>query len=715
MKDFSNQIQDQFVKMCETGQLFVSSVTGQQVWETYLNSFTPEQNPVFRDPESSTYNCNHCYNFLRRYGNIIALDKDLKVMTLFDVTPSVEYQKTVKDLTKLFKSASIADVFTESLQELNEAPYEKLTKNQEIYKLGFPENVKVYSKEEAEMYGGGIVSENEVRTFHHMYLQLPKKFVIKGESIASFKSKKNSNFRVFERGMKEISLETLELVRDLINQGSIMNAESQVGKLEEIIKKKKEYDKVAAKNKTIWCWRESVDFVYAAFRNELLGVLCVDLTTGVPLEKACQDWNKRVDPKNWMKATAPFTESQKRAAMKKVEEGGYTESFNRRLAVIDDIRASEIIHMNTDGGSIVKNASIFDNISSGKTKTKELDFKGVKEVTIENFMEKILPTAGSVEVYFQNQHEGNLMTMTTSENPDNKALFKYGNNYSRTFKGNLSGRSEIKEAVKMNGGEVDGILRISLMWSEGTSQDNSDLDLHCTENDEYTIYYGNRRTQSPCGGTLDVDIIRPISHKASTKKPVVENIIYTDPLKIDNSDFLVKVNQYAGRNSTGFKLEIEFEGTIHHYVYDKQVTGTIKVAAISVKDGVFSIKNYIKPSESIQESRTIYGIETNKFHKVNLLCLSPNHWDDKSIGNKQYLFFLEGCETLDPVRSFHVEDLVDDLYADRRVLDAVGAANLIIPQKGQPQLSGLGFNSTVRDEVFVKVGGTHNRVLKVKF
>jgi hypothetical protein len=31
------------------------------------------------------------------------------------------------------------------------------------------------------------------------------------------------------------------------------------------------------------------------------------------------------------------------------------------------------------------------------------------------------------------------------------------------------------------------------------------------------------------------------------------------------------------------------------------------------------------------------------------------------------------------------------------------------------QLSGLGFNATVRDELVVKLGGTHKRMVKIKF
>ena len=61
--------------MQNSGKLFRVELSGQQVWELYLNSFPPEANPIFRDPSSSSHNCNHCKNFIRRYGNIVSVDE----------------------------------------------------------------------------------------------------------------------------------------------------------------------------------------------------------------------------------------------------------------------------------------------------------------------------------------------------------------------------------------------------------------------------------------------------------------------------------------------------------------------------------------------------------------------------------------------------------------------------------------------------------------
>ena len=39
----------------------------------------------------------------------------------------------------------------------------------------------------------------------------------------------------------------------------------------------------------------------------------------------------------------------------------------------------------------------------------------------------------------------------------------------------------------------------------------------------------------------------------------------------------------------------------------------------------------------------------------------------------------------------------------------------MIQEPTEKQLSGLGFNATVRDELIVRLGGSHKRVVKIKF
>ena len=703
MTEFVKLIQAQFDKMCATGKLFRSSLTGQQVWDLYLKSFAKEDDPIFRDPESSTHNCNFCKNIIRRYGNIVAIDADNNVISMFDGEMPGEYVNSAKAISIALSEASIAEVFFETFNELQSLPYESCTKSNVSFALGVAKNVKRYTKEEAEKFG--VVKPNELVTFNHFHLQLPKFFVdMSGKSIESIMGEYRDAKNVFERAMIEIPVDTLELVKDLINQGSLLDGTTHVHKIEQFLPLKKQYDNLAAGKKSNWCWVNSYKLPFAKFKNELIGTLCTELAEGKELNEACKAWNKRVDPVNYMKTIAPITKKQIEEAKEFVESNGYVESFNRRFATIDDIKASEIKHINAGDGS-VKTVSIFDGVKSTSTRHKRSEFDGVEEVTIEKFMADILPSCTSVEAYLASNHDGNLVSLTTAKNKDSKPIFKWNNNYSWTFNGNLAGKSQIKEAVKSFGGKVDGVLRFSIMWAD-RNKDESDLDAHCVE-PTGEIYFGNKILRS--GGNLDIDITRP-SVQCGGKK-AVENITYPSTSKMQNGTYRFYIRQYCARDSKGFKAEIEFGGEIFSYEYNVPVSGNVDIAYVTLKDGVFTIKHALP--ESSVSSKEVYGLQTNEFHKVNLMCLSPNHWDENVVGNKHYFFMLEGCKSPVSIRGFHNENLNTDLLAHKRVLEVLGTTCMI--ESTPKQLSGLGFNATVHDELIVRLQGTFKRVIKIKF
>ena len=412
-----------------------------------------------------------------------------------------------------------------------------------------------------------------------------------------------------------------------------------------------------------------------------------------------------------MKATAPITRKQIDEAKKFVEENGYIESFDRRFATIDDIKVSEILHANAGKGDI-KNVSIFDNVKSTSSRHKRNEFEGIEEISIEKFMKDILPSCESIEVFLSNNHSGNMVSLTTANVPNSKPIFKWNNNYSWTFNGDLAGKSEIKQAVKDAGGNIEGILNFRLAWNDNKLDDNSDLDAWATEPNGSKIGYstpyrkdrgGNSR--SMMSGQLDVDNTSP------SGKLAVENITWTDSSKMKDGVYKLWVNQFSARNSKGFKAEIEFDGETYCYEYNKPVSGNVNIAEVTLKNGVFSIKHIIP--ESAVTSKEIYGLESNQFHKVNLICLSPNHWEGNNVGNKHYLFMLDKCKSPVSIRSFHNENLIPELLEHRKVMEVLGSTNSI--ESTDKQLSGLGFNSTVKDELIIKASGTFKRMLKINF
>jgi hypothetical protein len=714
--NFYELLSEHFSAMSSTGMLFRANITGDEVYALYLQSFPAGTDPVFRDPSSTEHNCNNCKNFMRRYGNIVAVNVDGTLETIFHIEGAEHpYQGVADAVDMVIKGKPIASVFFESYVMLNEKlNYERCNKKQDVFRLGIAENRKQYTQEDAEKFG--VVSAGEIRKFAHMYVDLPKAFVIMdGTSLESFVGSYREKHDLFKRAMEEIPADTLSLVEDLINQGSLLDGAAHLHVIKSALRFKAEYD--SASTKETWLWKTSygLDERTAKFKNSLIGVLCTELAQGEEINAACDSWNKRVDPVNYHKAKAPITKKQIEEAQKFVEENGYAESFERRLATIDDINVNEIKHIAV-GNMAIPVVTVFDKVKpTAVSRHKRAQYDDVEEVAIDKFMSDILPKCASVDVLLLNRHEGNMVTLTTAKNSGGKPIFKWPNNYSWTFNGNLAGKSQIRDAVAFRGGKIDGALRFSIMWAEGDASDNSDLDAHAQEPGGEHIFYstlfrkdrGGQRTRMT--GQLDVDVTLP---NALGNKNIAENIVWAEKPKMHDGTYKLWVNQFANRGSKGFRAEIEFEGETYEYEYDRPVAGNVMVAEVTLKDGQFCIKHLLPESRS---NRELWGLETNEFHRVNLVCLSPNHWGGNAVGNKHYFFMLDGCRVDADVRGFHNENLLPDLLKHRKVMEVLGATCAIKVNSTDKQLSGLGFNSTVRDEVVLRLGGSFKRVIRVKF
>jgi hypothetical protein len=329
----------------------------------------------------------------------------------------------------------------------------------------------------------------------------------------------------------------------------------------------------------------------------------------------------------------------------------------------------------------------------------------VTKIPVADFLSNVLPRASKVEVMVTPEHANKLVSLIAPADTSSPSLLKWDNGISWSYNGNVA--DSMRDRVQMAGGSISGVLRFSIMWNED-GKDILDFDAHAKEPNGTEIYFSSYiGYPSGMSGMLDVDMIR-------NPKKSVENIVWSDLRKMKDGVYKFWIHNYDGGHNKGFKAEIEFGGETYAYEWNQHVAGrgtNVKVAEVTLKGGQFSIVHKIP--ESSVSSKEIYGIETNQFHKVNLICTSPNHWGNNAVGNKHFMFMLDGCKTPDPIRGFHSENLVPELYELRRVLEPFGSFLMIPP--ADKQLSGLGFNATVRDEVILKLQGTHKRMVKVKF
>ena len=80
------------------------------------------------------------------------------------------------------------------------------------------------------------------------------------------------------------------------------------------------------------------------------------------------------------------------------------------------------------------------------------------------------------------------------------------------------------------------------------------------------------------------------------------------------------VNQFSYRGSQGFKAEIEVNGEIHSYEYNKPVRENVQVAEV-ILDQAGNFKVVDKLSGNCATiSKDVWGIKTLQFTPVSVVC-----------------------------------------------------------------------------------------------
>ena len=669
---FRDKLIEHFNSMeAEVGNLFTVELDKDKLYEHYLASFPVGTNPMFR--KRTEHDCSCCRHFIKSIGNVVGI-KDEKVISIWDFDcGDSTYQTVANAMSTFVKQHEITDFY--------------FSKESSV---GVLEN---YEKKEGF----------EIKKWEHFYLKLPSRFIT--PDVDSKKGGLRDVRNVFFRSLSEFSPESIDTVLELIAQNSLYRGNEWEANLKKLKAYKKTFDSLDEKEKALFAWEKAGEagISVGKIRNHSIGTLLIDINEGVDLDTAVTKYEKVVAPTNYKRPKAIFTQKMVEEAQKKITELGYSDSLARRFATLDDLTVNNILFSNRDVAK-EKNLDVFGELKT-KAASKPNKFNKVEEITAEKFVKDVLPTARELEVYFDGKNEKNLCSLIAPTNNGAKTMFKWNNGFSWAYKGNITD-SLIKDNVKNAGGNVTGDLRFSIQWNDNGDNDN-DFDAHCREPNGNEIYFGHK-VSSFTLGRLDVDIINPCGMVA------VENIYWTSRNTMNDGTYRFFVNNYNHRGGrSGFSAEIEFDGTIYKFNYNEELrqNENVLVADVTLKDGQFSIKELLPSTTS---SKDIWGIKTNTFVPVSVVMFSPNYWDEQDgIGNKHYMFMLKGCINDETPNGFFNEYLKSELETHKRVFEALGSKMRV--DDSDNQLSGLGFSSTKRDEVVVKVVGSTERLLKIKF
>lgn len=699
--EMRNKLMENFNEMTkDVDHLFEVAVNKDELWNLYLDSFPAGTNEIYR--ERRWHDCSCCRQFIKTIGNVVVI-KNGEIITIWDFrTDDSTYQPVLDALSSFIKSHAVSNIFVSKFK-----------------KIGTLQNYE-------ELENG------KVQEWTHFYLELPDKFVDRssrseGDIKGSFRDTRN----VFKRSLDEITMDSIDTILELINSNTLYKGEEWKGVLGEFKKYKKEYDKLISDvERDNYAWEQSVKagIAIGRIRNHSIGTLLVNVSEEMDLDTAVKKYEQIVAPANYKRPKAIYTKRMLEDAKKTITELGYLDSLQRRFANLDDITVNNILFSNRDAAKRIVGADDIFGEMEKDVAVNPRKFSKVDEIPVKDFIENILPTAKDIEIYLENKHTSNMVSLIAPKIKNSKTMFKWNNGFSWAYSGNITD-SDITQRVQNAGGRIDGVLRFSHSWNYEGMRNGSLMDLHVfmpgsnqkveyKNGKEIHDNYGNNervgwnhRQHLPSGGVQDVDYVNvaPVGYIP------VENTTFPSIEKLKEGIYTFKIHNWNFRNPTtgGFKAEIAFDGQVYRFIRREplQHKEWITLAKLELKNGHFEI---IEMMENDTTPIEIWGLKTNQFIPVSAISYSPNYFDEQDgIGHRHLFFFVKDCVNAEEPNGYYNEFLKNELAEHKRVFEALGAKCHV--ENTEDQLSGIGFSMTKRAELIVKVKGATERIMKVKF
>lgn len=647
---FANVIEARF-KALSQDELFMTNVGGDNLWDYYLSSFPAGSNPIFR--VRTEHDCSCCRNFIRNVGGVISISNGTRT-TLWSVEGLPEpYATVAKRLDEIVRSSKI-----EGIYRTKESRYgNELTRE--------------------------LKPDDSIMTWNHFFCRVEKEH--KTPEPDKVKGEIRTTFEVFKRGLDELKFEAMQDVMELIETNSLYRGQEHRESLEGFSRLWNAYPRDEHRQERYdWIWRNCKS-KFARFRSSVIGTLVTDLSDGMELEEAVRKFEKKVAPENYKRTSSLITPKMIEGALATLDKLGLRDSINRRYAKLSDVSVNNVLFVDSSARGQMKD--VLSSLLLEETKPRPV-ISGQRplEIKVDDFLREVVPQAQSMDLLVENKHQGNFMSLTTEALPGSGNLFKWPNPFAWSYDGDFA--DGIKAKVKKAGGKVEADVRVSLGWFNF-----DDLDLHCIEPGGNHVYYGNKER------CLDVDM----NAGGGTSREPVENMVWDKP---KDGVYQVFVHNYAKREviDVGFDLEFETDGKLFPFVYKKPLSQGERVEcfAFEIRHGKF-LDLRIAAVGIGQSTREKWGIETEKLVPIDTLLASPNHWDDRAIGNKHWFFILKGCKNPEGVRGIYNEFLRGDLEPHRKVFEILGAKTKA--PFAEEQLSGIGFSSTRHDDATIVVKG----------
>lgn len=664
---FALAVHAQFAKM-SAHELFITAPWGTKIdafdqfvqrdilWEHYLNSFPAGTNEVFRVRREN--DCGNCSNFVRGIGGAVAVI-DGKIVTVWDVKNIPEpYSTVAKSMGDFLRSQKLMSVYRRDQRTFGAAQ----------------------TKQPLE--------DGKSITWHHFHGRLADRHFTK--TPGADMGEVNGSTQVFGRGMKEIKIEAIDTILELIadKEAPLYRGAEYKDRLLAYKELLKGYAALSTKvERNIYVFTKYKEQA-ARMGNSSMGTLMFDLSEGKETDEAVRLFEHIMSSGNFNRPKPVISKKQAEALLKAIADQGLEPSLERRFATLADMSVNNVLWVNGAARKLMKGG--LSEKLLGAVKTSDAPIKSAKDITLDDFMAHVVPNAADMAVYLRNAQQGNFVSLTTAVHPDAPLLFRWDNSFAWSYDGNIT--DSVRERVKKAGGNVEGKLRFSVAWFNP-----DDLDIHVTVPGGDTINFRHRRAG---GGHLDVDA----NGMDGPRPDPVENVAFAE---VRDGEYGVRIHQYNKRtnDNPGFVFEYQdATGNAVQLKYDHMLgdSNSVQIGTFTIKNG--EVVAFKKGDAKLVNSATSvekWGVKTEAWTTVQTLMFSPNFWDENRVGNQHLIFALENCKNPEPTRGIYNEFLSVGMDKHRKGFEVLGAKTKCEPTDNQ--ISGVGFSSTRKDKVLVRV------------
>lgn len=368
-------------------KLFMVDIGGQDLFQTYLNSF-PET-------ERQYHNCNTCKGFINKYGRLVAIDEQGKLVSAVwsdtDIVP-VLYKPGFAAMARLVEAGKITGQFLSSQDEWGR------------HELGGWDHFALYPPEKILVSKRGTMSAGQLM------------------------AKRVQDFGTLMHGLIDYPKDIVAQAVNLLSAESLYRSEKVLGPAKFLLDLHTAIEEAGRgqrrRSNLIWRAVAGAPVGFCTPRSSMLGTLLDDIKAGKPVDVVARGFAAKMNPLRYQRPTAAPAAGNIAQAEKLVAQMGIAPSLNRRFARLDEIKAVWTPKAAPGAEPALPQLSVFSMLTpKGRQPARPELEAPAKAITFEKFRRTVLPEALRIDAFTGHGMHG--IALVTAVDPDAPPIIQW--------------------------------------------------------------------------------------------------------------------------------------------------------------------------------------------------------------------------------------------------------------------------------------------------